>query len=101
MMDKSAQRSSTVEFVIGFVLICLGVVVALGAAWTLLHVGWYVRPVFTVGDVPIYERYGNRIEAGDVPYADFRVEYPPLALPAFVVPALLSDTSSTYRAAFQ
>src|SRR5947207_10786789 len=39
-------------------------------------------------DTPVYEKYGDAMADGKVPYRDFRVEYPPAALPAFVLPAL-------------
>jgi uncharacterized membrane protein len=55
-------------------------------AWGLLHVGFYKRD--QIVDTPIYERYGTLMRAGEVPYRDFRVEYPPLALPVFVLPTL-------------
>ena len=35
-------------------------------------------------DTPVYEHYGDAIEDGQVPYRDFRPEYPPGALPGFV-----------------
>ena len=57
------------------------------AAWTLLHFGFYTDAV--ISDVRIYEKYGEWMAEGRVPYRDFRPEYPPLALPAFVVPALV------------
>ena len=50
-----------------------------------------------ISDLPVYERYGNWIEDGRMPYADFRVEYPPLALPVFAAPALASDSEDGYR----
>ena len=52
-------------------------------------------------DTPVYERYGNLIEDGWLPYRDFPIEYPPGALPAFAVPALLSDEADGFRAAFE
>lgn len=42
-------------------------------------------------DVPLYQSFGDRMTAGEVPYRDFRVEYPPGALPAFVLPSLVAS----------
>jgi hypothetical protein len=41
-------------------------------------------------DVPLYQTFGDRMADGDVPYRDFRVEYPPGSLPAFLVPSLVA-----------
>ncbi|MFN2468263.1 MAG: glycosyltransferase 87 family protein [Gaiellaceae bacterium] len=57
------------------------------AAWSLLHVGFYNRD--QVIDTPVYQRYGDAMVDGKVPYRDFAVEYPPGALPAFVLPSLV------------
>ena len=35
----------------------------------------------------VFQRYGDAVLAGRVPYRDFSLEYPPGALPAFVVPS--------------
>jgi Glycosyltransferase family 87 len=43
----------------------------------------------------VFERYGELVTTGHVPYRDFRVEYPPGALPTFVVPSLIHERSST------
>lgn len=51
-------------------------------------------------DTPVYENYGSLIEDGKVPYRDFELEYPPGALPAFAIPALLSDDEG-YSSAFE
>jgi hypothetical protein len=59
-------------------------VVLFGVAWALLHVGFYTHK--QVIDTPIYQRYGNAIADGRVPYRDFAVEYPPGALPVFALP---------------
>ena len=65
-------------------------------SWFLLHHGFYERD--QIVDTPVYESYGEAIEDGDVPYRDFRVEYPPGALPMFVLPAL---ADADYRVAFE
>ena len=53
-----------------------------------------------ISDVPVYKRYGDAIERGSVPYRDFRPEYPPGALAAFVVPSLVSGSRVGYARAF-
>ena len=52
-------------------------------------------------DIPVYAGYGNAIEEGQLPYRDFRPEYPPGALTAFAAPALLSDDEDGFRSAFE
>src|SRR5439155_8954351 len=39
-------------------------------------------------DLPVYEEYGWMVLDGRVPYRDFGMEYPPGALPMFVLPAV-------------
>ena len=68
-------------------------------SWGLLHVGWYDD--YQIIDLPLYEAYGNAIESGDVPYRDFRPEYPPGALLAFAVPSVASVHSGGYRWTFE
>ncbi len=52
-------------------------------------------------DVEIYRRYATRMLSGELPYRDFRVEYPPLALPFFVLPAWVANHSfSAFWTAF-
>ena len=49
-----------------------------------------------LSDVPVYQSYSDLIRSGQVPYRDFAVEYPPAALPVFVLPSYLRwsyDTS--------
>ena len=77
---------------------------ALGVAlfllsWALLHEGFYSRD--QIVDTPIYERYGEAMTDGQVPYRDFTVEYPPTALPVFLLPALGEGDSNDYRRRFE
>ena len=62
-------------------------VALLVVAWALLHVGFYDD--YEIVDTPVYESYGEAMTAGEVPYRDFAVEYPPGALPVFLLPSLL------------
>ena len=53
-----------------------------------------------VTDLALYAAYGERVADGELPYRDFRFEYPPGALPALVAPALLTATLDDYRLVF-
>ena len=70
-------------------VVAIAALALFGASWALLHVGFYSR--HQVIDTPIYQRYGDAMEEGQVPYRDFRFEYPPGALPMIVLPSLNSD----------
>ena len=78
--------------------VALGGMALFFVSWALLHYGSYTDNAIT--DLPVYERYGRAIADGEVPYRDFRPEYPPLALPAFALPAL-DDGESGYRRVFE
>jgi Glycosyltransferase family 87 len=56
-------------------------------SWTLLHQLWY-RSAGEIVDTPGYEKYGDAIAGGQVPYRDFAVEYPPGALLPMLAPEL-------------
>lgn len=74
-----------------------GVVLFFGC-FALLHAG----PLsgFQIIDTPVYQRYGDAIvDAGAVPYRDFSLEYPPGALPVFVLPSLAP--ADDYRTVFE
>jgi Glycosyltransferase family 87 len=73
-------------------------------SWALLHVGFYKKN--QILDTPVYQRYGNLIADGKVPYRDFAVEYPPGALPVFVLPGLAKrghdqNVTEGFRRTFQ
>ncbi len=75
-----------------------GVAAALFAvSWGLLHVGFLAQN--QIVDTPVYQRYGDRVFDGELPYRDFLLEYPPAALPAFIAPSLAS--SDDYRNTFE
>jgi hypothetical protein len=61
----------------------------------LLHEGFYERD--QIVDTPIYERYGEAMADGQVPYRDFAVEYPPAALPVFRLPVEGGDYGGTFE----
>ena len=77
-------------------LVASAIFVALAVAAT---VAWEVFDE-AVTDIPLYHTYGERIAGGLVPYRDFRFEYPPGALPALVLPALVTDSFDAYRVVF-
>src|SRR5207253_3319179 len=62
-------------------------------AWTIVHYGFYARN--HIVDTPVYQRYGDAIVDGHVPYQDFTVEYPPAALPVFAVPSLIVSSGAS------
>jgi hypothetical protein len=41
-------------------------------------------------DTDVYEQYGSLMARKEIPYRDFRVEYPPGALPTFVIPSKIA-----------
>ena len=74
----------------------VGAVALFLVSLTLLHWGWYQHSLIL--DTAEYQRYGEAMVNGHVPYRDFSVEYPPGALPAFVVPAVGSRASGSTTA---
>jgi glycosyl transferase family 87 len=80
-------------------LVAIGV---FAGVWAVLHTGFYRHR--QIIDTPIYQRYGDAMADGEVPYRDFQLEYPPAALPAFVIPSLLRSPDgdlSGYRSWFE
>jgi len=66
-------------------LAAAAVAVWLGS-WTLLH-QWFWGE-HEIVDTPIYQQYADAMRDGAFPYRDFALEYPPGALPVFLVPEL-------------
>jgi uncharacterized membrane protein len=48
-----------------------------------------------LSDVELYRHYATLVRAGAVPYRDFALEYPPAALPVFLLPAYMSWSYAT------
>jgi Glycosyltransferase family 87 len=76
---------------------CLGIGLFAGS-WTLLHHGFLAR--HQIIDTPVYQDYGRAMTDGQAPYRDFRPEYPPAALPAFVLPEVGHPSENAYRHRF-
>jgi uncharacterized membrane protein len=76
----------------------VAVAVALaGLVWFLLHHGWY--PHRQIVDYGVYQEYGDRVvDTHAFPYRDFRLEYPPGALPVFVAASSVGDFRGTFQA---
>ena len=81
--------------------VATGAAVLFVVSWTLAGAGPLNHD--QIVDTPVYETYGNAMERGKVPYRDFRLEYPPGALPVFVLPTLRTERGDhdAYRGAFQ
>jgi hypothetical protein len=73
------------------VAVFLALCASLGDVW---------RGEAAISDVPVYQRYGDLVLGGAVPYRDVRVEYPPGALLAFVPPSGVTAGEVGYARAF-
>lgn len=68
------------------------------ASFGILHTGPFDR--HQIIDTPLYQRYGDAVvDYREVPYRDFSLEYPPAALPMFILPSLAPNDD--YRTAFE
>jgi uncharacterized membrane protein len=91
VQSKSSSRPADV---------LLALAVGLGlltASWAALHLPPFES--FQIIDTPVYQDYGERMAAGEVPYRDFELEYPPGALPVFWLPTL--GSAEHYRSIFE
>ena len=100
MTARSASWSRPAELAATAAALVVGLLL-LTASWAALH-RWFFDDAQIV-DTRIYLRYGNLIADGAVPYRDFRVEYPPGALPIFAAPAIgrAPSTFESYRGPFE
>src|SRR5580704_15106948 len=70
-------------------------------SWYLIHHGWYALD--HLFDTREYNRDARlMLSRGEVPYLNFKLEYPPLAIPVFLLPRLLGATTfAQYQQIFQ
>jgi uncharacterized membrane protein len=57
--------------------------------------------IWLFGDVTLYETWGNMMAGHQIPYRDFRIEYPPFALPVLVVPVYLRKLAGYHGTYFE
>jgi predicted membrane-bound dolichyl-phosphate-mannose-protein mannosyltransferase len=84
--------------------IVAGSMALFAVSWVLLDL-LTARAVFgtvVITDTPVYFDFASRITSGQVPYRDFPLEYPPGALPEFLLPWLVSGADpAAYATDFQ
>jgi hypothetical protein len=96
--DRLASRGLRLKALIQARLDVVGVLVAFIVAWAVLMTRG-AGP--DASDVVLYHTYGEALRHGHVPYRDFAFEYPPGALVAFGLPALVGAGLHAYRIAFE
>ncbi|MDP9385914.1 MAG: hypothetical protein M3P50_11905, partial [Actinomycetota bacterium] len=72
---------------------------ALAAVWLLATTAGPTA-VDTPSDLPVYRAYAEALQAGLLPYRDFALEYPPLALFPIGAGGVLGLGEATYAAVF-
>jgi hypothetical protein len=69
-------------------------------SWVVIHHGWFTHKLML--DTTVYAHYAHLMKVGKVPYLDFKFEYPPLALPIFLIPGWIAGHSwHVYERAFE
>jgi Glycosyltransferase family 87 len=94
--SASSSRPAERSFRVALAAVCAAG--AFAACWGFLHLHAYAEG--QIRDTPVYQSYGDGVVHGKVPYRDFEVEYPPGALPTFVLPAVGSPSAHGYRSRF-
>jgi hypothetical protein len=97
-------RSESLRSEQSVIVAAIAAILLFVVTWMVLHAGFYADK--QIIDTPVYQRYGNAISDGKVPYRDFAVEYPPGALPVFALPGLAKpghdqDVSPGFRRTFE
>jgi hypothetical protein len=71
-------------------------IIALFAAFLLLRIPAFTLVDHNWSDINLYKMLSDRILAGQTPYVDFQLEYPPLALIFFAIPGLISSITGNF-----
>src|SRR5689334_19783278 len=79
------RRVSRAALVAGAAAVFLG-------SWSLLHHGFLARS--QLSDIPTYQRYAVGVRHDELPYRDFKIEYPPGVLPVVLLPSLRMQRDS-------
>jgi hypothetical protein len=87
--DRTDEKTTT-----ALVLLSLSHAAVLGAVIFLAATGG------AAFQVEIFRDYADRIAAGELPYADFPHEYPPLSLAILILPRLFTADPTLYAALF-
>jgi len=99
---RSSRSSTSSEArVTGWTAVTLATVAVFVGSWLGIHNGWFARGQLI--DTPTYQSYGDAIARGEAPYRDFSLEYPPGALPVFVLPTgfVATESPDDYRSWFE
>lgn len=94
VQSESSSRPADAGLVLLTLAVGLGL---LTASWGALHLPPFDR--YQIIDTPVYQEYGEAMAAGQVPYRDFDLEYPPGALPVFWLPTF--GPAEHYRSIFE
>jgi hypothetical protein len=95
-LTASSSRPADVAFAVAATLVA---VMLFLVGWGVLHRGFFADD--PIVDTPSYQRYGSAMDEGQLPYRDFALEYPPGALPVFLIPALGNPGFETFRVRFE
>jgi hypothetical protein len=95
-LTASSSRPADVAFAVAATLVAVTMFLV---GWGVLHRGFFADD--PIVDTPTYQRYGSAMDEGQLPYRDFALEYPPGALPVFLIPALGNPGFETFRVRFE
>ncbi|MFT4033578.1 MAG: glycosyltransferase family 87 protein [Siphonobacter sp.] len=78
----------SVKILQSVILLCVIILITCG------YIVVYHRPYLKAGDLDLYYTSTIHVINGDIPYKDFKFEYPPLAILPIILPGLIFHNSS-------